>query len=84
MAESFVIDGPVSQWSLVTSSAPPRKHSGSFIFVICINDLPEIIPNETNTALYADDTILHRSISSLSKAVLREFFRGRCKVISTD
>jgi hypothetical protein len=40
---------------------------GRLLFVIFINDLTEIILDGTNTALYADDTKLHRSISSLSE-----------------
>jgi hypothetical protein len=38
-------------------------------FIIFINDLSEIIPNGTNTALCAHNTKLHRSILSLSDCV---------------
>ncbi|CAB4012599.1 Hypothetical predicted protein [Paramuricea clavata] len=61
-----VVDCPVLQWSTVTSRVPQGNILGPLLIVICINDFPEIVPNGTNTALYADDTKLHRSISSLS------------------
>ena len=37
----------------------PRQYSGSFAFVIFINDLPDFIVKGTETALYANDTKLH-------------------------
>jgi hypothetical protein len=61
-----VIDGDVSQWVPVTSRVPQGSILGPSLFVIFINDLHEIIPNGTNTALYADDIKLYRSISFLT------------------
>ena len=35
------------------------------LFVIFINDLPDVVHEQTNTARYADDTKLHRTIESV-------------------
>ena len=55
-----------SQHFLATSGVPQRSLVGPLLFIIFINDLPDVIQERTNSALYADDTKLYRSIFSVS------------------
>ena len=49
----------------VTSGVPLGSIVGPLIFVIFINNLPDVVHEQTNTLLYADDTKLHRTIVSV-------------------
>ena len=59
---TVVIDGMASERVSVTSGVPQGSIVGPLFFVIFINDLPYVVHEQTNTALYADDTKLHRTI----------------------
>ena len=57
-----MIYGTASERLPVTSGVPQGSLAGPLLFVILINDLPDAIHEQTSTAMYADDTKMHRTI----------------------
>ena len=64
--QRVVVDGVASQWTLVTSGVPQGSILGPMLFVIFINDIPKVVENGTMSALFADDTKVYRTITSVS------------------
>ena len=62
--QRVVVDGVASAWSSVTSGVPQGSILGPVLFVIFINDLPDIIHTGIEDSLFADDTKIHRHIIS--------------------
>lgn len=62
--QRVVVDGAASSWSSVTSGVPQGSILGPMLFIIFINDLPDVIPEDTKAEIYADDTKAYRSITS--------------------
>ncbi|CAB4020537.1 Hypothetical predicted protein [Paramuricea clavata] len=65
-SQRVVIEGVASRYLPVTSGVPQGSIVGPLLFVIFINDLPDIIQEQTRTGLFADDTKLYRSVKSPS------------------
>jgi hypothetical protein len=59
------VDGVASDWATVTSGVPRGSLLGPILFVIFINDFPNVVSDASQTALYADDSKLYKSISRL-------------------
>ena len=64
--QRVVVDGAASKWTPVTSGVTQGSILGPMLFIIFINDAPEIINNEAVPALFADDTKLYKNITSVN------------------
>ena len=60
------IDGEFSSWVPVISGVPQGSLLGPFLFLLYINDLPDVVNSDTTIALFADDAKCSRIISSIN------------------
>ena len=63
--QRVVVDGVAFQWMSVTSGVPQGSILGPLLFAIFINDFPDVVKDRLQTALYADDSKIYESISSI-------------------
>ena len=63
--QRVLVNGATSSWAPITYGVPQGILLGTILFVIFINDLPDILPDQKLAALYADDTKLYKSITSI-------------------
>ena len=63
--QAVSINGQVSDIAHVSSGIPQGSVLGPLLFVIYINDLPDVIDKESFLFLFADDTKVFREISTI-------------------
>ena len=63
-SQCVVINNSVSASEPVTSGIPQGSVLGPLLFVIYINDLPDVVDKDTHVYLFADDTKVYRQIKS--------------------
>ena len=95
--QSVVLNGHQSQVTSVTSGVPQGTVLGPLLFLVYINDLPDMIAPGTTARLFADDCALYRQINSNEDQIilqedlnrlqewertwLMEFHPTKCQVI---
>ena len=67
---SVVVDGEESESAGVLSGVPQGTVLGPLLFLIYINDMPNVISSDTYIRLFADDCLIYRDISSLDDQVI--------------
>lgn len=60
--QRVIVNGEKSEWKDVTSGIPQGSVLGPILFVLYINDMPEVTSIGTDTYLFADDTKAFRGI----------------------
>ena len=58
-----MLDGKCSEWLSVTSGVPQGSILGPVLFVLFINDMPDVVSEPSTLALFADDAKCHRAIN---------------------
>jgi hypothetical protein len=62
--QRVTMDGTESGWLPVTSGVPQGSILGPILFILYINDLPDVLSSDTLCAIYADDTKIYRKVSN--------------------
>ena len=95
--QQVVVNGQKSSWSDVLSGIPQGTVLGPILFILYINDLPDVIKNGSQVYLFADDTKIYRqvkdetdhqklqedldSLVGWSKKWMLKFHPQKCKVL---
>lgn len=61
--QRVMINGIASEWTEVTSGVPQGSVLGPLLFILYINDLPDIV--KTHCKLFADDAKIYKEINNI-------------------
>ena len=71
--QRVMVNGVASEWINVTSGVPQGSVLGPILFVLYINDLPDVVDVDSNIYMFADDTKLYREMSDVKdEAILQD------------
>ncbi|MEW8545035.1 MAG: reverse transcriptase domain-containing protein [Candidatus Thiodiazotropha sp.] len=60
--QRVLVNGMTSEWKSVTSGIPQGSVLGLILFVLYINDLPDVVSHGSIPYLFVDDTKIYHSI----------------------
>ena len=63
-SQRVLVDGAFSPWTRVESGVPQGSLLGPFLFLLYVNDLPDVVRPGSSIALFADDAKCSRPISN--------------------
>ena len=64
-----VVEGESSSTAPVVSGVPQGTVLGPLLFLLYINDMPQVVSEGTSTRLFADDCLIYRSIHSIEDQI---------------
>ena len=64
--QAVVVDGERSEDEDVLSGVPQGTVLGPLLFLLHINDLPDVLHSDTGCRLFADDCLLYRTVNSMA------------------
>ena len=68
---SVIVDGEESEPASVLFGVPQGTVLGPLLFLIYINDMPNVISSGTYICLFADDCLIYRNISLDDQVILQ-------------
>ena len=68
-SQQVVIDGSTSDSVDVKSGVPQGTVMGPLLFLLFLNDLPQVVDPGTQVHLFADDCLIYRTIKSIHDQV---------------
>ena len=68
-SQQVVVDGSTSDSADVKSGVPQGTVMGPLLFLLFINDLPQVVDPGTQVRLFADDCLIYRIIKSIHDQV---------------
>ncbi len=67
--QRVVLEGSSSEWLPVHSGVPQGSILGPLLFLLFVNDMPEVLSDNTKISLFADDAKLYHKIENITDSL---------------